>query len=38
MKCNSRLFVNYGFAVEDNEFNTAVMYLDLFPSDPLYFA
>lgn len=34
-KCNSRLFVNYGFALEDNEHNEAEFVVSIVPSDPL---
>jgi hypothetical protein len=35
-KCNSRFVVNYGFVLEDNEENQAVIRLQLDPEDPLY--
>lgn len=33
-KCNSRFFVNYGFALEDNPDNECVMNVELDPNDP----
>jgi len=33
-KCNSRFFVNYGFSLEENPDNQAVLWLTLPPSDP----
>lgn len=35
-KCNSRFFVNYGFALDDNEDNEAVIRLELPSSDAHY--
>lgn len=35
-KCNSRFFVNYGFALDENEDNEAVLRLQLPDSDPHY--
>lgn len=35
-KCNSRFFVNYGFALEENEDNQCVMWFTLPTSDPHY--
>lgn len=35
-KCNSRFFVNYGFALDDNEDNEAVVRLGLPETDPHY--
>jgi len=35
-KCNSRFFVNYGFALDDNEDNEAVIKVGIPPSDPHY--
>lgn len=32
-KCNSRFFVNYGFALDDNEDNEAVLNLEIPPND-----
>jgi histone-lysine N-methyltransferase SETD3 len=34
-KCNSRFFVNYGFALDDNEDNEAVVVLEIPAGDPL---
>jgi len=35
-KCNSRFFVNYGFALEDNDDNEGLVSLDLLKEDSLY--
>jgi len=35
-KCNSRFFVNYGFSLEENEDNEAVMFMGLKSNDPFY--
>jgi hypothetical protein len=35
-KCNSRFFVNYGFALEDNEDNQCVIPLEISPKDTQY--
>jgi histone-lysine N-methyltransferase SETD3 len=35
-KCNSRFFVNYGFSLDENPDNEAVIRLELQPSDPSY--
>lgn len=35
-KCNSRFFVNYGFSLEENEDNQAVMFFSLPTSDPQF--
>jgi histone-lysine N-methyltransferase SETD3 len=35
-KCNSRFFVNYGFSLEDNEDNQAVIPVDIPTTDPHY--
>jgi len=35
-KCNSRFFVNYGFALEDNEDNQCVVPLEISAKDPQY--